>query len=417
MALTKLTQNLIDGTLVTSVNSLTGAVTLETGTDWVNTIQTSNFTAVAGKGYFVNTTSGEITVTLPAGAVGNEIIIQDYAGTFATNNLIMNANGSEKIQGSLQPFKITTDNATCSLIYQDATKGWNADNITEIPPQGVVEYLVIAGGGSGGTQAGGGGGAGGLRTSYGSTTGGGGSSETAPTLIGATNYAITIGAGGPGGWTNGVNGNNTTFNTIVATGGGVGGYYNDAGAGGSGGGANSYNNGSYNATGGLAVTSPVVQGYRGGNTGPYAGGSQIGSAGGGGASAQGADVATSASGPTAGGAGLSVSITGSAVTYAGGGGAGNIGGGSAGGAGGGGAGSNCPSCQGTDGTANTGGGGGGSGYQGGIYGGDGGSGVVILRYPNTLDVSNPGGGVTFSTVNVGSDRVTTITAGTGNIQF
>ena len=88
MALTKLTQNLIDGTIVTSVNSQTGAVTLETGTDWVSTIQTSNFTAVAGKGYFVNTTSAEITVTLPAGVVGNEVIIQDYAGTFATLSLI-----------------------------------------------------------------------------------------------------------------------------------------------------------------------------------------------------------------------------------------------------------------------------------------------------------------------------------------
>ena len=69
MALTKLTQNLIDGTIVTSVNGSSGAVTLETGTDWISTIQTSNFTAVAEKGYFVNTTSAEITVTLPAGIV------------------------------------------------------------------------------------------------------------------------------------------------------------------------------------------------------------------------------------------------------------------------------------------------------------------------------------------------------------
>ena len=73
MALTKLTKNLIDGTF---------------GTEWVSTIQTSNFTAEAAKGYFVNTTSAEITVTLPAGVVGNEVIIQDYAGTFATNKVI-----------------------------------------------------------------------------------------------------------------------------------------------------------------------------------------------------------------------------------------------------------------------------------------------------------------------------------------
>ena len=93
MALTKLTKNLIDGTF---------------GTEWVSTIQTSNFTAVAGKGYFVNTTSAEITVTLPAGVVGNEVIIQDYAGTFATNKVIFASNGSEKIQGVTDDFKCIT---------------------------------------------------------------------------------------------------------------------------------------------------------------------------------------------------------------------------------------------------------------------------------------------------------------------
>ena len=121
MALTKLTQNLIDGTLVTSVNSLTGAVTLETGTDWINTIQTSNFTAVAGKGYFVDTTSGGITITLPAGTVGNEVIIQDYARTFDTNVLTLTANGSEKIQASTDDFVCSTANARITLLYQSAT--------------------------------------------------------------------------------------------------------------------------------------------------------------------------------------------------------------------------------------------------------------------------------------------------------
>ena len=102
MALTKLTKNLIDGTF---------------GTEWVSTIQTSNFTAVAGKGYFVNTTSAEITVTLPAGVVGNEVIIQDYAGTFETNKVIFAANGSEKIQGATDDFKCITNNATITLVY------------------------------------------------------------------------------------------------------------------------------------------------------------------------------------------------------------------------------------------------------------------------------------------------------------
>jgi hypothetical protein len=50
-------------------------------------------------------------------------------------------------------------------------------------------------------------------------------------------------------------------------------------------------------------------------------------------------------------------------------------------------------------------------------GGNGGSGVVILRYSNAFTISNPGGGLTFSTSTVGSDKVTTFTAGTGSIQF
>ena len=115
MALTKLTKNLIDGTF---------------GTEWVSTIQTSNFTAEAGKGYFVNTTSQVLYVNLPVGVVGMEITIQDYAGTFATNKVILNANGSEKIQGSALEGRINTNNATAVLIYQDATKGWTSQDVS-----------------------------------------------------------------------------------------------------------------------------------------------------------------------------------------------------------------------------------------------------------------------------------------------
>ena len=114
MALTKLTSNLIEG---------------GTGTDWVTAIQTSNFTAEAGKGYFVNTTSQVLYVNLPVGVVGMEITIQDYAGTFATNKVILNANGSEKIQGSALEGRINTNNATAVLIYQDATKGWTSQDV------------------------------------------------------------------------------------------------------------------------------------------------------------------------------------------------------------------------------------------------------------------------------------------------
>ena len=54
-------------------------------------------TAVAGEGYFINTTSNACTATLPAGAIGNECTFVDYAGTFDTNNLTIGRNGSDKI--------------------------------------------------------------------------------------------------------------------------------------------------------------------------------------------------------------------------------------------------------------------------------------------------------------------------------
>jgi hypothetical protein len=49
-------------------------------------------------------------------------------------------------------------------------------------------------------------------------------------------------------------------------------------------------------------------------------------------------------------------------------------------------------------------------------GGSGGSGVVILRYPNSYTVTI-GAGLTGSTITDGIDKVTTFTAGTGNISF
>jgi altronate dehydratase len=53
-----------------------------------------------------------------------------------------------------------------------------------------------------------------------------------------------------------------------------------------------------------------------------------------------------------------------------------------------------------------------------ISGGNGGSGIVIIKYPDTLTISNPGGGLTSSTpAAAGGFKVTTFTAGTGNVQW
>jgi hypothetical protein len=64
------------------------------------------------------------------------------------------------------------------------------------------------------------------------------------------------------------------------------------------------------------------------------------------------------------------------------------------------------------GVANTGGGGG----AGRTVGGNGGSGVVILRYPTSLTITI-GAGLTGTTSTVGSKKVTTITAGSGNVSW
>jgi hypothetical protein len=71
------------------------------------------------------------------------------------------------------------------------------------------------------------------------------------------------------------------------------------------------------------------------------------------------------------------------------------------------------------GTANTGGGGGGGGGQSGVGNGNGaagGSGVVILRYPSEFTITI-GAGLTGTTSTVGANKVTTITAGTGNVSW
>ena len=51
-----------------------------TGTvDWCSSIKTSTVTAASGKGYFVNTTGGAVTVNLPAGSAGSIVAVSDNA--------------------------------------------------------------------------------------------------------------------------------------------------------------------------------------------------------------------------------------------------------------------------------------------------------------------------------------------------
>ena len=114
----------ITGSGTTAVGQLSFAAA---GTSW-QAVKTSTFTASAGEGYFVNTTSNVITMNLPAGTLGDEIAFIDYAGTFDTYTFTVAANGSEKIHGSTDDLTISTERAANTLVYTDSTQGWLLKN-------------------------------------------------------------------------------------------------------------------------------------------------------------------------------------------------------------------------------------------------------------------------------------------------
>ena len=409
----------------------TGAVS------WNTTVKTSGFTAVAGEGYFVNTTGGAISVNLPAGTAGAVVGFKDYANTFDTNAVTLVQNGSDKIGGSTDNSILLTEGIAITLVFIDSTQGWLVTDSglqSEVPgaeyisatggtitcsPCGdykihtftgpgtftvcsvgnaagsnTVDYLVVAGGGSGGTWGSGGGGAGGFRESGGTASGCYTTSPLGSCVsalpVTATGYPITVGGGGTGQAyptrTSATPGSNSTFSTIASAGGGRAAACGTPGAtGGSGGGGYISNNSGSGLAGNTPPVSPP-QGNNGGNAScapSYAGG------GGGGATAVGANSTPSAA--AAGGAGATTSISSSPTAYAGGGGGGSAGPGArpggAGGTGGGGTGgeSGPGASPGGAGTTNTGGGGGGGGASttagtSSGAGGNGGSGIVIIRY-------------------------------------
>ena len=400
---------------------------------WTTTVKTTTFTAVAGEGYFVNTTGGAVTVNLPAGTAGAVVAIKDYANTFGQNNCTIDANGSDKIGGSTDDAILSDDGIAVTLIFIDSTRGWlvtddglqsSADNnpfivatggtvttcgndkihtftgpgtfalteVASVAANNQLSYLVVAGGGGGASTNGngqGGGGAGGFREDKSPVT-----PYTASPLDGApeisvtaspTSFPITVGGGGSGGSAPGKNpgsaGSSSVFSTVTSAGGGLGAANTTGGNGGSGGG------------GGGCVGPPAPQGGGNGNTPPTSpaqgnnGGSGMnagiaGGGGGGGALGVGGNSPPGGAPGGNGGLGATTGISGSGTGYSGGGGGGSsYGSGGTGGTGteggGAGAGGN-PGGSGNAGTANRGGGGGGASTGG--SGGTGGSGVVIIRY-------------------------------------
>jgi len=402
--------------------------------NWQTTPKTATFTPVDGEGYFIDTTSGVITMNLPAGSAGAIVAIADYARTFAINNFTISTNGSEKIGGNTEDAILSTDGQSATFVYVDATEGWinvqeTSSSITGSPlfvtasvsgscnaiissgdfktaifkspgtftvsavapgPSGnpnVADYLVVAGGGGASSSYGGGGGAGGFRMSNGHSLP---APETSPLAnptginLGVQAYPICVGAGGAGGST-GANGGNSIFSTITSAGGGYSSGYpapTAANPGGSGGAGRTIGNGN------TPPTSPP-QGNNGGSSPPainaQGGGGGAGAAGGAGGPSNtvpgpggiGSYISNSFVGPTAPSYGETGPVTPTRYFAGGGGGGSDVqqptdNGGIGGG------GSQRPSSPATDraGAENMGGGAGGT-----PAGGEnGGSGIVMIRY-------------------------------------
>ena len=262
---------------------------------------------------------------------------------------------------------------------------------------GNIDYIVIGGGGAGGSFRGGGGGAGGVNSNW---PGFPGSNADVAYTVSPGTYPVTVGTGGNPTSTVGNQGNDSVFNdpnvnsgvTITGTGGGGGGgrSSNDGNhipgtPGGSGGGGSDNTSSSGTAAGGAADDNPGEVGNEGGTATKAYGG-----AGGGGAGSDGGDATPSDEDRT-GGNGIGFAEipsdygtpgpNGSLRYFAGGGGGHQYSNTpKAGGYGGGGASAGPSSNPGTQGTNFTGSGGGGAGERS-PGGGQGGTGIVIIRYP------------------------------------
>jgi len=259
---------------------------------WVTTVKTSTFTAVAGEGYFVNTTGGVVSVNLPAGVAGAVVAVKDYAGTFDTNAVTLVQNGSDKIGGSTVNATLGTEGIAVTLVFIDSTQGWlvtddglqsqaltnpfivaTGGTITESgndrihtftgpgtfavtqaassAADNTVSHIVVASGGGGGNKRAGGGGAGGYREVVSPSSPYTGSPlngyPNAPNrvIVSVQSYGIVVGGAGVGGVACGSTcnvatastpGNVSTFSTITSAGGGTGGGVSpNAGSNGSGG--------------------------------------------------------------------------------------------------------------------------------------------------------------------------------------
>ena len=268
----------INGTAV----SLGGSVTA--GTDWQAVVVadgSTQLTAVAGRGYFLDTNAGVIEVLLPSSpSRGDTFIFADYGNNFATNRVVIDTAGKlidSTVGGEPdRDFVLETNGQVVELVFVDDTSGYlvkqnntpsdlDADTYAEYieatggtittsgnfkvhtftgdgnfvvskvgNPAGStsVDYLVVAGGGGGGnananSNGSSGGGGGGFRMSNTTCMPGPQTSPLASSTaitVTATTFPITVGGGGAGNpnCAPGCSGSNSVFSTITSAGGGQG---------------------------------------------------------------------------------------------------------------------------------------------------------------------------------------------------
>ena len=115
-----------DQILTTDGSGVLSFVDNSGGTSWQAVVTGATKTAVAGEGYFIDTTSNACNVTLPSGTLGDEVTLVDYAATFDTNNLTVTPASGEKIQGQAADTTLTcaVERAGFTLAYSGATQGW-----------------------------------------------------------------------------------------------------------------------------------------------------------------------------------------------------------------------------------------------------------------------------------------------------
>ena len=405
----------ISGTLPDVASNTTYTFTVN-ATDGLNPLISRTFSFISNAAPVWVTSSGSLggywnntNISTPALSVtdNDNLTYALASGSSLPSGLTLNP--STGVISGLLPAVGTNTNYSFTINVIDGinivARSFSIDSIASLS----IDYLIVAGGGGSGWQRRGGGGAGGMLTG------------TISNLARNTTQLITVGNGGSANQSNQTThtpGANSVLSNITAIGGGSGGLdtgtvpLQNGSAGGSGGGGLA-ENGS-NGFGGAGTSG---QGHAGGS-GNGAGSNQHGAGGGGGAAAVGGNGSSSA--PGNGGNGLQSSITGTLTYYAGGGGGGYYSGTtgyrSSGGLGGGGMGASSTVAA-ESGAANTGGGGGG-GWNGNqnINGGAGGSGVVVIAYPNTNpDLSNIPGALTYDQPTRAGYKVYRFTAGSGTI--